>query len=94
MKPVKSFTCRGKRWKYRVTRPMKKRGEADSVRKEVRISGDMKGEKLLDTIIHEALHVGCWDLDEEVVEEVATDIARLLWRLGYRNLNDIVVDED
>jgi hypothetical protein len=46
----------------------------------------MSGETLhdLDTCIHEGLHACLWDLDEEAVHETATDIARLLWRLGYR----------
>jgi hypothetical protein len=40
----------------------------------------------LDTIIHEALHA-CTELDEDAVDESATSIARLLWRLGWRKVN-------
>ena len=48
-----------------------------------------KGTRLidLDTSIHEALHACLWDLDEEAVEETAEDIARFLWRLGYRKVD-------
>jgi hypothetical protein len=38
----------------------------------------------MDTIIHEALHCIRPELDEQAVADTATDIARLLWRLGYR----------
>lgn len=44
----------------------------------------VKDELELDTIIHECLHACQPDLAEETVEEVASDIARVLWRMGYR----------
>jgi len=40
--------------------------------------------KDLDTIVHESLHACLWDLDEEAVAESAADVARLLWRVGWR----------
>lgn len=39
---------------------------------------------MLDTILHEFLHAADWHKDEKWVEHVASDAARLLWRLGYR----------
>ena len=38
----------------------------------------------LDTCIHEMLHACFWDIDEEGIHESAAEIARLLWRLGWR----------
>ena len=38
----------------------------------------------MDTTIHEALHALLPFADEECVTKTATDLARLLWRLGYR----------
>ena len=38
----------------------------------------------LDTVIHEALHAVRPELDEDAVARTATDIAHLLWKLGYR----------
>lgn len=38
----------------------------------------------LDTTIHECLHASAWWLDEEYVSQFAEDIARILWRLGWR----------
>lgn len=38
----------------------------------------------LETIIHECLHACNWCVGEEKIEITARDIARFLWRLGYR----------
>lgn len=38
----------------------------------------------LETIIHEALHAENWAKTERVIARTANEIARLLWRLGYR----------
>lgn len=52
--------------------------------KTIRVRPSLKGRVELDTHIHEMLHACLWDLDEEAVCESAEDIARALWRLGYR----------
>lgn len=38
----------------------------------------------LETAIHEALHACDWSTKEDKVEIIAHDIARFLWRLGFR----------
>lgn len=38
----------------------------------------------LDTLIHELLHVADWDKDEDWINNVGYDLARTLWRLGWR----------
>jgi len=41
--------------------------------------------RLLTVAIHEALHAADWTKDEtEWVEPIAEDIARLLWKIGFR----------
>jgi len=35
-------------------------------------------------LIHECLHAENWAKSEEEVDQVAGDIAKLLWRLGFR----------
>lgn len=40
----------------------------------------------MDTTIHEAIHAIRPELDEDAVASTATDIARLLWKLGYRRV--------
>lgn len=79
-------TILGKRWKVCFV-SMKDYGECDPAskpRKEIRIRKDLKGEALLDTLLHEAAHAADQSKDEEWVNEMASDIARMLWRLGYR----------
>lgn len=54
----------------------------------IKIRKSLRGERQLDVIIHELLH-GChWDLDEQAITETAEDVARVLWRLGYRRSVD------
>ena len=36
------------------------------------------------TALHEALHAADYRQTEEVVERVAEDVGKFLWRLGYR----------
>lgn len=43
-----------------------------------------KAKEDLWVLIHECLHAEDWDKSEERVDQVAGDIAKLLWRLGYR----------
>jgi len=63
------------------------RGQCDAPSKRakaIRIRSDLRGEERLEILIHEMLHAAFWDMDEEPVEESAADIARALWRIGYR----------
>ena len=49
------------------------------------ICTDLKEEKGLETAIHEALHACSFSTGEEKINRTANDIARFLWRLGFRN---------
>ena len=60
-------------------------GHYDPDRRELVVSPSLRGEQRLDTVIHELLHAALPDLDEDAVNTTASDIARLLWRLGYRD---------
>ena len=63
-------------------------GECDSPDtngKEIRIATDLKDQDKLEVIIHELLHAADWSKDEEWVEVIADDIARTLWKLGWKN---------
>lgn len=59
----------------------------------IRIRAKQSERDMLDTIIHEALHATT-PLDEETVARAATDIQRLLWRLGYRRVVDDTLEGD
>ena len=66
------------------------RGDCDhpgTKNKKIRIATDLPPMEELEVTIHEALHACDWYKDEEWVETVADDIARLLWKLGYRRDN-------
>lgn len=55
--------------------------------KQIQILDSLRGERRLAIVIHELLHAAYWDLDEEAIEETATDLARILLRLGYSQEN-------
>lgn len=41
----------------------------------------------LEVILHECLHAADWSKDEEWVENASADIARVLWKMGWRKSN-------
>ena len=88
MKRIRSHIFRGKRWLIRWRKlPGAQEGECESPAsqgKMIKVDPRTTKLRLLDTLIHEGLHACMWDLDEEAVHESASDIAKLLWRLGYR----------
>jgi hypothetical protein len=89
---LRSHTFRGKRWLIEWIHLPRHAGMCltppDAKRPTIQFRPKLKGLDRLDTIIHESLHACFADLDESVVGETATDIARLLWRLGYRAERD------
>lgn len=85
------ITILGKRWelKFVDARTMPDALGAcespDSPRKEIRVRKNLRGKEMLDVLIHEMLHASDWTKDElDYVAPVATNIAKVLWRLGYR----------
>jgi len=53
-------------------------------KKAIRVSRTQGPLDTLDTLLHECIHACLPDLSEEAVEETATDIAKVLHRLGCR----------
>lgn len=91
------FILNGKRWNFtrksdlgRAPNGDKYWGRCDppdARNKSVQVLASLKGEDELDTIIHEVIHAAAWPvLDEDFVNDTASDLARLLWRLGYRRI--------
>ncbi len=90
---IKAHIIRGKR--YRITRlsrhqSKKLDGTCDdpsTPNKAIETDPRLKGQVHLETVLHEALHAAYFDLSEEAIGDAARDIARLLWRLGYRQIH-------
>lgn len=57
----------------------------DSPHKEIRVRKNLRGEEAIEVLVHEMLHAADWHKDEnDWVAPVAEDIARVLYKLGYR----------
>jgi hypothetical protein len=55
-------------------------------KREIRIRQVLRGRARLETVIHEALHAQTWSRSEDDVRRSARELADLLWRLGYREV--------
>jgi len=82
------ITLLGKRWRLAFCSNLKDDGDCDAPEtpnKTIRIKQGLDPKDELETLIHEMLHATDWHKDEkDWIEPVARDIARVLWRLGYR----------
>lgn len=87
------INIRGKEWVLRFCKlPRNIRGlcdAPDTKGKTIKIGHKLKGEEKLEVLLHEMLHAGLWDLSEEVVAELAADLARELTKLGYEHKDEI-----
>lgn len=85
MKKVKTASFNGVRYEIEITGPIDGLCTSPKTKEpHLFICTDLKTKTGLTTAIHESLHA-CSFLKSEVrVERTAKDIARLLWRLGYR----------
>jgi len=52
---------------------------------EIWIHSNLKGEPMLNALLHECLHAAFPDVIEETIDIVGSDLAMILWELGYRN---------
>lgn len=60
----------------------------DDSGKKIEIRASLKGQALLSTLLHELLHAADWTKDEEWIDQTGEDLARALWRLGYRRMSE------
>lgn len=58
--------------------------DPNSKNKTIRVANNLLPRQELEIVIHEALHAADWFKDEAWIDPVAEDIARLLWKLGWR----------
>ena len=80
---------RGKRWNLEVVEYLQDGScgsidPSDSPQKRILISSSQTPIDKLDTVIHECLHGVYPDLCEDAIPEGATDIAKVLFRMGCR----------
>lgn len=62
-------------------------GLCDASKRLITVRPSLTGERELDVLIHEMLHACHWDLDEQAISETASDLARVLTRMGFRKEN-------
>lgn len=77
----------GKRWRLQFAPRLSDDGRCDppdQTGKTITIALRLRGERHLCVLIHEMLHAVGWHIDEQHIDQTASDIARVLWRLGYR----------
>lgn len=87
------FKLRGEDWSVKWCGRLRKLwGYCDHEENFIKVSKKATGVTKLDTIIHEALHGAFPDIKEEAVNEVGSDIAALLWKLGYRETDNVETD--
>lgn len=83
-----THSFRGKRYRIQLKKPSRNdMGSCDPPEKMDRtilIDPAIRGMPLMGLLIHEALHACYFDLAEEPVNDAAQDIARLLYRFGFR----------
>ena len=74
----------GKFWNLRYVPQLSLRGYCDSPEnknKEIVIWQGLKGQELLEVLVHEMLHACAYKaLSEEFVTEAADDISRAIWK--------------
>ena len=78
---------RGVPYTLRFTRLRKNYGDVDppyNSHREMRIDSTQRGKRKLWALIHEALHPCIWDLDHDAINETATSLTDMLWKLQYR----------
>ena len=84
-----------KLWNLRFAPNLANLGDCDPPtrpNKEIRVRSTVAGEQRLDVLVHEMLHAAGWHIDEEFVDRFASDLARALWRLGYRDSGESARD--
>ena len=80
---------RGKRYKIIKTLNLPRESwgictDPSFTKREIKIHKKLKGAKEFEILIHEMLHACFWDIDENVIKEAGKDIAKALWKMGYR----------
>ena len=90
VKGSKRVTILGKRWTLKLVPKNGRRdhyGRCDhpeDAAKEIVVEANHEDRRVLETVLHECLHAGAWNLDEEVVTQWASDVSTILAKLGWK----------
>jgi hypothetical protein len=84
MKPVKTHTFNGRRYKIVVKPPLDGLCSQYKNERELIIMESLRTKNGLITALHEGLHAENWAAKEEVVDRVSKELGTFLWRLGFR----------
>jgi hypothetical protein len=79
---MQNVTFFGKRWRVEWVEGLPELGyceKADKVDKRVLLDSRLRGQKLVEVLVHECTHAAFWHLDEEFVREFADEIAKALF---------------
>lgn len=80
----------GKWWTLRVNGNLKDYGRMNdpgrAAGRVIHLASWQSEEELLDTVLHELIHCCRPELEETTVTEMAREMARVAWRLGYRRV--------
>jgi len=92
---ARTVTILGKTWQLVHSKRINKandRGLCDDhaayKNPKISIKRCLCGEERLEVYIHEMLHAANWHIDEGFVKKFSEDVARELWKLGYRNTTE------
>lgn len=89
---LRSHTFMNRRWRVRRKHVKGQLGSCDppdEPEKVIYLDPDLRGLEALRTAIHEGWHACDWHRDEEMVDQGSDDVGLFLWRLGYRNINEL-----
>lgn len=57
---------------------------ADEPKRQINVANWLRGQRELDTFVHETIHAAAPDLSESVVSCIGSTVAEVLWKAGYR----------
>lgn len=67
-------------------------GLADETNRIVELDERLKGKKHLEILSHEVIHLLLPDASEEEVEEISINLTNILWKEGYRRIDNSAED--
>jgi len=97
MKPFASFWTYlgGIRWRFRFVKSSQIPNDrwADcsdpgDPKRQIRVREVLRGRAKLETVLHEALHAQWPEDSEEKIKKSGKELADLLWKIGYRKIED------